>query len=193
MRIVPGNLAGYSEQRSEQRLAEAYARGVAEGSERALREAGTLIESLQRGLEDTRRRLLERSGEEAVRLSLEIARHLLRSELQAGRYDLERIVRETLHASGVGRGSCVVHLNPADVEKLAHVAFRSGTKIEADPEVSCGDVHVSNEHGLLVRDIDECLESIGERLRELAARSTIEDEPTPNSPAAPAPDADPEP
>ena len=42
-----------------------------------------------------------------------------------------------------------------------------------DGRNTSSDVHVSNEHGLLVRDIDECIESIGERLWDLAARSPV--------------------
>ena len=78
---------------------------------------------------------------------------------------MERIVRETLQAAGVGRGTCVVHLNPSDAARLADVVFRAGTTLESDPEVAPGDVHVTTPRGLLVRDVEAAVASIGERLR----------------------------
>ena len=78
--------------------------------------------------------------------------------------EIPRIVRDTLSASGVGRGACVVHVHPRDAERLRGVPFRSGTEIEADPEVAEGDVHVTTPHGLLVREIDELLLAVRSRL-----------------------------
>ena len=75
-------------------------------------------------------------------------------------------IRETLQASAVGRQSCVVHLNPVDRDRLAEVHFRSGTVLESDPDVPPGDVHVSTQHGLLVRDLDDTLRAVSERLQE---------------------------
>ncbi len=102
----------------------------------------------------------------ALELALEITRTLLRSELKHGNYDLERIVRETLGEAAVGRSPCVVHLNPADHARLAEVSFRSGTRLEPDPGVARGDVHVETALGLLVRDLDGALEAIAKRLQE---------------------------
>lgn len=102
----------------------------------------------------------------AAELALEIARTLLRTELARGNYDLERIVRETLGEASVGRSACVVHLHPADHARLADVRFRSSTRLEPDEGVARGDVHVETALGLLVRDLDGALESIGKRLQE---------------------------
>jgi flagellar biosynthesis/type III secretory pathway protein FliH len=102
----------------------------------------------------------------AVELALEIARVLLRREIARGNYDLERIVRETLGAAAVGRGPCVVHLNPEDHERLSGARFRSGTRLERDEGVARGDVHVETSLGLLARDVDAALEAIGTRLSE---------------------------
>ena len=55
--------------------------------------------------------------------------------------------------------------SPSDAERLKPLPFRSGTKIEADPEVAPGDVHVTTPHGVLVRDQDEVLEAIRNRIR----------------------------
>jgi flagellar biosynthesis/type III secretory pathway protein FliH len=127
----------------------------------------------ERALEELERRLAAREesaraelARSAVELALEIARVLLRREIGRGQYDLERIVRDTLSEAAVGRSPCVVHLNPADCARLSEVRFRSGTKIAPDEGVALGDVHVETPLGLLVRDLDGALESIGRRLRE---------------------------
>jgi len=129
------------------------------------RAAGALDQAVEQ-LEAARTEALENLSGEAVTLAVEIAQHLLRAEIQAGNYDMERIVRDTLATADVGRQSCVVHLNPEDCERLADISFRSSTVLEGDPEVPQGDVHISTQLGLIVRDLDDTLRAIGERLRE---------------------------
>lgn len=146
--------------------ARAHARGLAEGEARALagamRRIDEAVEELRLAREASDRAVIE----DSTRLALAIAREIVRTEIDAGRYDLERIVREALAASGAGRGACVVHLNPADVERLSGVAFRVATRLESDPEVAPGDVHVSTQRGTLVRDVDAALATLAERFQE---------------------------
>jgi flagellar biosynthesis/type III secretory pathway protein FliH len=95
---------------------------------------------------------------------MEITRALVRAEVRAQRHDVEKIVRETLAAAATERGPCVVHLNPDDLARLEGVRFRAGTRLEADSGVRRGDVHVESALGLLVREIDALLASVGERI-----------------------------
>lgn len=147
------------------RCASAREAGVLEGEVRAQRRAAQALDAACAQLESASQRAAEELTHSAVQLVLEIARVVLRRELDAGHYDLERIVRETLAFANVGRGSCVVHLNPADAAALADIRFRQGTTIEADADVARGDVHVTTPRGLLVREIDEALRAIGERIQ----------------------------
>ena len=126
--------------------------------------AGTVAQAVAR-LEEHTTEAEESIGRTAIELGLEIARHLVKTELGADRHDIERIVRDTLHEARVGRDECVVHVNPADFARLEGVPFRSGTKIQADAGVPVGDVQVESALGCIVREIDRALESIGERLR----------------------------
>lgn len=146
--------------------ARGHARGLAEGEGRllagAMRRIDDAVEELRLAREASDRAVIE----DSTRLALAIAREIVRTEIDAGRYDLERIVREALTASGAGRGACVVHLNPADVERLSGVAFRVATRLESDPEVAPGDVHVSTQRGTLVRDVDAALSTLAERFQE---------------------------
>jgi flagellar biosynthesis/type III secretory pathway protein FliH len=150
----------------ENERAKAFARGVEEGHRAERADAAGRLDAAVTALDE----LTERAGAElastSVDLALEIARTILRVEIAAGNYDVERLVRESLHETGVGRGSCVVHLNPTDCARLADVRFRSGTTIEPDDGVPLGDVQVETSLGLLVREGLGALESIERRLRE---------------------------
>ena len=44
------------------------------------------------------------------------------------------------------------------------LTYGAGTAVESDPGVPRGSVHVTTPQGLLVRDLDEALRAIGERL-----------------------------
>lgn len=146
----------------ERGRARGLAQGAAEaatGAARALAEAGERLDAFR---EEAGGRLAASAAE----LAVEIARRLLRVEVDAGRYDLERIVRETLAAASVERASCVVHLHPDDLEALHGVRFRTGTRVQADVGVARGDVHLETTLGLFVRELDGALDSIAERLRE---------------------------
>lgn len=143
-----------------------YERGVGEGRAEALRHAGKALDAAVQRVDEARTNAAAELAGVATELSVEIARHLLRAEVEAGRYDLERTVRETLAAANVGRGTCTVHVHPSDLASLKETSFRNGTELAADPEVPRGNVHVSTKHGLLVHDLDEAVSAIAERIYE---------------------------
>jgi len=166
VRVVPGTGADYV----TTCLRAEFARGVEEGRRLATQEAAGAMERASAELATACERLVPDLAASAVDLAVDIARSVVRNEVSLKHHDIEKIVRETLAASGVGRGACVVHVNPVDAERLKPIPFRNGTKIEADPEVAAGDVHVTTPHGVLVRDQDEVLEAIRDRIRgELGA------------------------
>lgn len=167
-RIVEGDLDGALEAWIARREATAHAAGVALGEKRSRDSAAQALDAACTRLDAAREKAAGEVSQLAVQLAVEIARELLRCEIAADRYDLERIVRDTLALSNVGRGSCVVHLNPSDAAALANVRFRNGTAIEADADVARSEVHVTTPQGVLVREIDGALQEIGERLRRVA-------------------------
>jgi flagellar biosynthesis/type III secretory pathway protein FliH len=169
VRVFAGSRADLVERRRRDVSEREFARGRAEGERAALLGAAGMLNRATEAVARSSEAQCAELARDATRLAVEIARTLLRQEIDAGRYDLERIVRETLQASGIGRGACVLHLNPADVARLEGVAFRAGTTIEADPEVPVGDVHVTTHRGLFVRDVEQALASIAERLEGDAA------------------------
>lgn len=103
---------------------------------------------------------------DAIELGVEIARQILKVEIAASNYDLERLVRSTLGASDVKRGHCVVFLNPDDIEMIDGITFRKETELRGDASVPRGSVHVETPRGLLVRDPNAALEEIREQLLE---------------------------
>ncbi len=159
-RVVPGGLEALWEERARARAELAWEAGRAEAEAGAVRALEEAVSRLDEEREGDRQEL----ARTAVLLALEIARQLLRREVPRGGYDLEAIVREALAAADVGRGPCTVRLNPEDADRVQNVAFRSGTRVEPDPGVPCGSVQIDTPRGLLVRDLDEALRDIGERL-----------------------------
>ncbi len=147
-------------------LEEAFERGRRAGEEQLRAALGATFDAALGEIETLRESAVARLAQDAANLAVEIARELVRCETKAQRHDIERIVRETLAASGVGRGACVVHLHPRDAQRMERVHFRARTQIESDPAVAEGDVHVTTPQGLLVRDLEHALDTIGERIRQ---------------------------
>jgi len=158
------SLAEVAERVAREQAEAAYLRGRAEGEADMRATACAAMDAAAARVDAAREAAEEQVAGFAVKLGVAIAEHLLRVELDAGRYDLEQIVRSTLAASDVGRGACVVHLAPEDARRLEGVPFRSLTVLEPDPNMKPGDVHVTTPQGLLVRDLEVTLASIAERI-----------------------------
>jgi len=166
VRLFAGNEVELRQGWKSSALEQAFERGRRAGEEELRAALGSTFDAALAEIEALRESAVARLAQDAAGLALEIARELVRCETKAQRHDIERIVRETLAASAVGRGACVVHLHPRDAERMQRVNFRARTQIEADPAVAEGDVHVTTPQGLLVRDLDHALDTIGERIRQ---------------------------
>ena len=166
VRVAAGSLDELAQHAQEQRLAAAHDLGRAEGREELRATSCALVERVCAALDAARERALDEVTSGSVELAVEIARQLLKLHVQAGDYDLERIVRGALDDSGVGRGRCIVHVSLDDMELLDGVTFRAETSVEPDPDLARGEIHVTTPRGLLVRDLESALESIREQLLE---------------------------
>jgi len=138
----------------------------AEGERQGRADAGAALDAAVARLEIFEQQARADLATTAVELGVEIARALLRGEIQHDRHDIERIVRATLAEAATGRAPCVVHLHPSDHARLASTKFRSGTRLEPDVGVARGDVHVETSLGVLVRDVDGALDAVARRLKE---------------------------
>lgn len=166
VRVVEADGGDPLERAIERLRDEAHAEGLATGIARANSEAAQALSLAAERLAARVEEVEPSMARTAVELAVQIAQDLICVEIEQGRHDLERIVRETLQASGVGRQACTVHLNPGDAAQIADVPFRAGTEIVADVEVARGDVHVETSNGLFVRDMKDALASISERILE---------------------------
>lgn len=164
--LEEGPLQQFAGQHMEARERAAFAEGHAMGQLTLVDSGAGALEAALAALEDKVVRAEQELAHHAVEIGVEIARALVRVRIQAGDYDLERIVRGALADSGVGRGEVTVHLNPEDHAALEQASFRDGTQLESDPTLPRGDVHLSTPRGLLVRDVEGTLESIREQLLE---------------------------
>jgi flagellar biosynthesis/type III secretory pathway protein FliH len=164
--LQAGSLDAWLERELERARAGAHAAGVAEGRAQALSEAAGALASAAERLDTQREQARAELSTVAIDLGLAIAAQLTLSECAAGRHAVERIVRETLAVSGVGRGTCAVHLHPLDAQALAGVSFRAGTSVVPDAGVERGCVQLATPQGLLVRDPTEALSEIAQKLRE---------------------------
>ena len=176
LRLAAGDLEAFIQREVDA----GYARGRAE----ALAGAAALVEEAAARVDQAREDALLAVPGFAARFAEEIARQLLHIELSTGRHAIETMVRETLAQSGVGRGECVVHVNPKDAERLEGVVWRRGTALEADPNVPLGSVQVTTTSGLLVRDVDLCVKQAAERLH--AHLRSASAEPAPQAADTPA-------
>lgn len=167
-RLAEGDLSAALARLCQQREDAAYLRGQRAGCEATLSQAVLRLDAAIAEFHASSAAANAALASDTVELALAIAGELVRSEVEHRRHGIEVIVRETLMASGVGRGPCKVHVAPDDAETLSKLAFRAGTEIVPDTGVDLACVQVETAQGLLVRDIEAALASISARLREEA-------------------------
>lgn len=162
-------LTGTLDQLREARQAERDEVLRSEGFQAALQGPAQALEAALAALESQRDQSVSSIAEHAARLAVEIAQELLRKELKEGNYDIAAIVRSVLSESSVG-GPATLRVHPDDVPALDSVSLRTGTTVEADATIRRGDVHLETTQGVLVRDVDGCLDTIRENLTEALYR-----------------------
>jgi flagellar biosynthesis/type III secretory pathway protein FliH len=160
----PGVLEELIESAHSEALDAARLAGQAEGHADALTQAAAALAQAVEALEMERESCAAELARASVELGIGIARRLVRTELAADQHDIEAIVREVLAATSEGRTSTRIHVSPADATRLADVPFRAATEVIADESVSTGSVRLATPQGVLVRDIDECMNTIAQRL-----------------------------
>jgi flagellar biosynthesis/type III secretory pathway protein FliH len=146
------------------RVDHARATGRLEGRQETLRELAEPVERLCITLQADAAAAVSEMAGFCARLASGIVRELLGYELEAGRYDLESLVRRSLSASLAERRPVSVHLCPTDLANLADVPFSAGTSLVPDPSLTRGNLFIDGPQGRLVRDLDERLEAIATAL-----------------------------
>jgi flagellar biosynthesis/type III secretory pathway protein FliH len=165
-RLLADSGAGASEALWQSRAQAAFASGIAEGERRTLERISSSLQAAQNDLAQARAQATSELAASSVRLALAIAQELLRCEIEQGRYDLEGLVRGALERAGPSPGPCILHVHPEDAQRLSAARFRPGLSIESDSSLGRGSFHLSTPQGLLVRDLRESLDAVGEALQE---------------------------
>jgi flagellar assembly protein FliH len=130
-----------------------------------------------------RPRLIQEAEQQLVDLAVDIARRVLMQEIQAGRYEIEPIVKEAL---GRVPAHCdvVVHLNPEDYNQCEIArqadeaaarqppdpaggdAGEAGTvRFVADPNIRRAECLLETSEGTVASGIEENLSQVGEALK----------------------------
>jgi len=160
----PGHLEDYLDRARDAELDAARDQGHADGQAEALAGAAAALSEAAEALDASRSECVDEISRVAVELGLGIARSLVRAELAADQHDIEAIVRDVLAATTERRTTTQIHVSPSDAERLAGVTFRAATEVTANEGVSVGSVRVETPQGVLVRDIDESMRAIADRL-----------------------------
>lgn len=163
-RVVPGTLAGYERDQRDQREAALFASARAEGLAEAQATSAQALQVAADALDAARAGLADSVAETAAALAVQMLQELLRVELVAQNYDIVEIVRSTIREAGNTPGAMIIHVHPEDAAALSDTPLRTGTQVQADPTIRRGDVHLETPQGLLVRELDECVASIRERI-----------------------------
>lgn len=145
---------------------EGFREGLARGRDEAERELRTAIERLAQsiaGLNEFRQRLRHQTESEAVRLSIAIARRVLRRELTVDPGAIEGLLRSALERLP-SQENCRVRIHPDHVSVLQASVDRLGitarVEIVSDPAQELGAALFEMPRGNLDASIDSQLREI---------------------------------
>lgn len=136
--------------------------------EALLRAAGALQEAAGQ-LRLLQAQFRQEAEQQVLDLAIDVARKVLMQEIQAGRYEIEPIVREALHRVPVGR-PVAVHLNPDDLSRCPMAAdgaepSQAGVTFVADASVAPGQCRLESDQGVVGASVEAHLAEVSEALR----------------------------
>ncbi|MCY2931774.1 MAG: FliH/SctL family protein [Planctomycetota bacterium] len=149
------------------RDAAALAREGAAETARTAAAGAALLDAAAR-LDAWRRDLPARIESQLVDLAVGIARKVLCQELQAGRYEIDPIVREALAGLDLRVGA-VVHLSAEDLARSGLAASEPGSdeavRYIADPQINPGECFVETPEGTVEATVEHQLARVSEELK----------------------------
>jgi len=123
-------------------------------------------------LVEAREKVLQNADEQLLQLAMKIARKVLMQEIQAGRYEIEPIVKEALGHVSTQR-DVTVRLNPDDYAKCEMASQQaaseetSGLRFVADPAIPPAQCVVETPEGVVESSAEAHLEDIGRALEAI--------------------------
>lgn len=126
------------------------------------------IEAAAIEISDLRNRAVSDNKKQIVLLAIEIARKILASEIEEGKYDIAAMIEKALQASPSREGA-TVRLSPADCATMKDI-MKSGNgnfeniRFEADSSILPAQCFVATSKGVVEYFIDDQLNRISETL-----------------------------
>ena len=126
------------------------------------------VEAAAIEFDDLRKRVVTENKQQIGMLAVEIARKILVSEIEEGKYDIAAMIEKALQASPSREGA-TVRLNPADYSTLEEI-MKSGSgnfekvTFEADSSISPAQCFVSTSKGIVEYFIDDQLGHVANAL-----------------------------
>lgn len=145
---------------------------------RLLGEARTTLERAAAAVRALEAKLLAGAEAQVVELAIEIAGKVLMQELEAGRFQMEPVVREALRHIPARRDIVVrlcpqdaaLYLTPGDSAGANHACAAAGTapglKVVADPALRRGDCIVETAEATVSATVAERFQAVAEVLRQ---------------------------
>jgi len=138
-------------------------RQVLEAERVALARARGALETAAARLADLQAQVLAEAEDHLLDLAVEIARKVIAQEIEAGRCDIEPIVRQALDRAPPKR-ECVVHLHPDDLAALEKagdgVADLAHLRLVTDPSVGRGECVLETAEGTVEARTDDRLHHV---------------------------------
>jgi flagellar assembly protein FliH len=107
-----------------------------------------------------------RLEQQVMELAIDVARTVLMQEVQAGRYEIEAIVREAL-AQVPARQEVVVHLSPADLERCSLAESPApGVRFVADANLAAASCLVETREGVVESSVEASLDAVENAMRQ---------------------------
>ena len=123
-------------------------------------------------LSTLREEMIHEAESQLLELALDVARKVLMQEIQAGRYEIDPIVKEALRRVP-RRQDVVAHLHPHDWSRsqLARgaeedPAAAGSIRFVADPSIPRGECVLETAEAAIVSAVDDHLDTIADALRD---------------------------
>jgi flagellar biosynthesis/type III secretory pathway protein FliH len=139
-----------------------------EGEKRRISQLISAVEAAAIEIDDLRKRSVSENQKQIALLAVEIARKILVSEIEEGKYDITAIIEKALQACPSGDG-VTVRLSPADHAVMEDLIKSDGgdfenVRFELDSSILPAQCFVTTSKGIIEYFIDNQLDQISESL-----------------------------
>jgi flagellar biosynthesis/type III secretory pathway protein FliH len=131
--------------------------------------ACTALNTAAEKIHELYEKIIIQKKEEIAKLSIEIARKILKYKIETNDYEIESIILEALR-NCPSTHDIILHLNPKDFEQCQKIQEKNNNgilaavKLVADPNVERAEFILKSPKGTILSQINEQLKQIGDAL-----------------------------